>query len=103
MKNAPDVEITVGRRIKLGGVAFKRMSAKLFDINGDRRGHPLGAQYIKAHRRAVWIRAQRQTVLVARFIAGNQRFAVLNGGRRSGEDRDAGFSAMARRLPMELS
>ena len=46
VKNAIAIDETVGRRIKLGGVALERVRRELLDIDLDRGGQPLRAQRI---------------------------------------------------------
>ena len=55
VKNAGSVEIAVGRRVKLGGIAFERVRAELFNVDRDRRRQALRAQHVETHRRAVCI------------------------------------------------
>src|SRR5262245_1622566 len=88
MERARRVEVTVGRAIELSGVPLQRMRTELLDVQGDRGGEALRPEGIEAHRAAVGIQAQGQSVPGARLVAGDQWLRVLNRGRGSREDSD---------------
>src|ERR1700730_12717109 len=78
------------------------MRAELLDIDGDRRGETLGAQYVEPRRCAVGARQQGQVVLRSRLVGGDQGRGVLNGGiwsRQVGDPRIAIHAARPPFLP----
>jgi hypothetical protein len=89
MECAVRVEVAVRRGVEVRRITLERMRAELLDINRNWRRDPLRPQDVIAHRRAVGIPAQRQAILLPRFITGNERFAVLNGSCGSRKDGDA--------------
>jgi hypothetical protein len=88
MKRPRRIEVAVGRRVQLGRVALQGVGAELLDVDGDRRGQPLRPERVEAHRAAVRIRAEGQTVPGAGLVAGDQRLGVLDGGGGAREDGD---------------
>src|SRR6266446_1678246 len=96
------VDVAVWRAVELDRVGVEGMGAELLDIDGDRRGQALGAQYIEPRRRASRVCQQGQVVLHPRLVRGDQRWGVLNGSVGAGEMGDPGFAIHGVRPPKLL-
>ena len=93
-EHAVGADVSVGRSIEFGDVRFQRMGGKLLDIDLGRRGEALRPQRVVLERRAVRILEQRQAVLGARLVRGDERRRVLDGGRRPRQVSNACLAAL---------
>src|SRR5260221_13433441 len=80
MEIARAIQVAVGRSIELGGVALERMRAELLDVDLGRRREALRPERVEADRLAAFVAHQRQAMLGARLVAGDERRPVGDGG-----------------------
>ena len=93
-EHAVGADVSVGRPVKFGHVGFQRVRGKLLDVDLGGRREPLRTQRVVPQRRAVHILEQRQAVLGARLVRGDERRRVLDGCRRPGQMGNARFPAL---------
>ena len=90
---ARPVEVAVGRRVQLGGVALERMGAELLDIDLDRGGEALRPEGIEGERLAAFVAQQRQPMARSRLVAGDERRCIGDRRVRTGDMGDARLHA----------